>query len=116
MSTVKEAIEQLNEKHCHPAGFHVAMHSMDLFPEEMTDNNAMYNLMTQTFDWRYEKLGYEQAKVKYTVKLTKDDIKYIGNAMEVYNRVMFEMHIAPAIERMVKKIGEEQEREDGNVS
>ena len=102
--TVKEAIDALNETHCHGAGFHVAMHNMEHCPEELANSDAMYHLMKQTYDWRYGKPEKEQ----YTVTLSGADMEYIGNALEIYNRVMFELHIEPALKRIITKMGEQQ--------
>ena len=103
--TVGDAIRELNEKHCHEAGYHVCMHYMKLLPEELANTDAPHHLMKQTYDWRYGKPDRES----YTVTLTGEDMEYIGNALEVYERAMFELHLKPHIEEICRKMGERQE-------
>lgn len=105
MSTVGEAIKALNDKHCHPNNFHVAMIAMDLLPEPTSaEDNTMHDLLTQTYDWRYEKPGDDEV---YHVSLNADNMRYIGRALEVYNRIIFELHMKPHLEEVIKKMGKE---------
>lgn len=108
MSTVGEAIRLMNEKHCHPT-HHITMIRTELIPEEMVSINTPHTLMKQTFDWRYD-FTKKDAKEKYTVTLTKQDIEFLGNAIELYNQASFEYHIKPILERMVDNaVGEVRE-------
>lgn len=106
MSTVGEAVKMMNDEHLHPAGFHLFYVRDDLIAEHSGD--APHHLMSQTYDWRYE--GPD--KESYTVTLSADDMKYIGNAMEVYQTAYFTRHLAPALKRMIEKLGDpEKEKE-----
>lgn len=105
MSTVKEAIDMMNTQHCHPSGFHLTMVRQDLVPESAAgekEGNTCHRLLKQTYDWRY----HEPDKAEYTVKLTADDMKYIGRALEIYNQVVYEIHLKPALESMIKSMSE----------
>lgn len=105
MSTVKEAIDMMNTQHCHPSGFHLTMVRQDLVPESAAgekEGNTCHRLLKQTYDWRY----HEPDKAEYTVKLTADDMKYIGRALEIYNQVVYEIHLKPALESMMKSMSE----------
>lgn len=104
MSTVKEAITMLNEKHCHPAKHHVAMVNMDYLPKDLAYDNTAHDLMKQTYDWRYDFVKSD--KDEYTVTLTKENVKYLGNAIEVYNRIMFELYLEPELKSIISKMGD----------
>lgn len=108
MSTVGEAIEALNGQ-IHKKNFHVTMINMDLIPKGTNEeNNTSYDLMQQTYDWRYagKIKGHElpDKGTVYHVDLTADNMAYIGRALEVYDRLHFEVHMKPILENMVKKV------------
>lgn len=113
MSTVGEAIAALN-KQTHKGNFHVTMVDMSLLPEGTNEeNNTSHDLMQQTYDWRYagKIKGHDlpDKDTVYHVELTADNMAYIGRALEVYDRLHFEVHMKPILENMVKKMG------DGNA-
>lgn len=43
-------------------------------------------------------------KAEYTLTLSADDVRYIGNAMEVYHRALYELYLKPQLEEMCKKM------------
>ena len=104
--TIKSIIKQLNDEHCHPAGYHLSMLRMDLMPEDLASVNTEHDLMQQTYDWRYHPPEADY----YTVNLSADDMRYIGNALEIYSRAMFELHIEPQLEQLIKKMGDLNEK------
>ena len=101
--TIGYAISELN-KVLHKKGAHVEVILDKLNPESMTSSDAPQHLMSQTFDWRYDFIKPE--KDVYDVKLTVDDLRYIGNAMEVFSYFQAGRWIKPALERMITKLGE----------
>ena len=110
MSTVGEAIRMLNEQ-THKSNFHVSMTNMDLIPEGTNEeNNTSHDLMQQTYDWRYAgKIKGRDLPDKDTVfhvDLTADNMAYIGRALEVYDRLHFEVHIEPALKNIIQKMGD----------
>jgi len=111
MSTVKEVVDLLNEQHVHPAGHHVTIVDQRFLPEKDVCDDAPHRLMRQTFDWRYQFVKPD--KEEYTVKLSADDIRYIGNAIEIYNKILFELYVGPAFKRMVAKMGGADEETEG---
>ena len=94
MSTVREAVDALNEKHLHEAGFHLAMLRLDkleytdMFGGD-SDGDAPHDLMAQTYDWRF---GGQPDKEEYTVKLTASNMRYIGRALEIYNDALMDVY------------------------
>lgn len=88
--TVRQAIDLLNERQCHPMGFHLAMvredmlEKTDMFGGD-SDGDTPHDLMAQTYDWRW---GGQSKRGEYTVKLTAGNMRYIGRAIEVYERVL----------------------------
>lgn len=90
MMTVRQAIDLLNERQCHPLGLHLAivhedmLEKTDMFGGD-SDGDTPHDLMAQTYDWRFG--GQPKAK-EYTVKLTAGNMRYIGRAIEVYERVL----------------------------
>ena len=88
--TVRQAIDLLNERQCHPMGFHLAMvredmlEKTDMFGGD-SDGDTPHDLMAQTYDWRW---GGQPKRGEYTVKLTAGNMRYIGRAIEVYERVL----------------------------
>ena len=107
--TVGDAIKELNEQHCHEMGFHVAMVPMDHLPEEMQEVELPARLFKQTYDWRYRKPDKEL----YTVTLTAEDMEFLGHAIEVYDRIMFDLHMKPHLEETIKKMGNMGEKMGG---
>lgn len=106
MSTVREALDMLNET-LHKSEYHAEMVRMELMPEEMAFDNTPHDLMKQTYDWRYEDAGITKPdKDEYTVKLTADNVRYIGRAIEVYEKFLSELWVKPALKRIVTKLGE----------
>lgn len=99
-ATFGEAVRLLNEKHLHPT-HHLFFVSMDLLPEKMMELETSYNVMKQTFDWRF---GGTPDKPEYTLTLSADDMRYIGNALEVYHQALYELYIEPQLEEMCKKM------------
>ena len=99
-ATVGEAVRLLNEKHLHPT-HHLFFVSMDLLPEKMMELETIHNVMKQTFDWRF---GGKPDKAEYTLTLSADDMRYIGNAMEVYHQALYELYLEPHLEEMCKKM------------
>ena len=106
MSTVGEAVKMMNDVHLHPAGFHLFYVRDDLILEN--SGNAPHHLMRQTYDWRYE----EPDKENYTVTLSAGDMKFIGNAIEVYERACFTRHLEPALKRMIEKLGKPEKGDE----
>lgn len=100
--TIKSIIKQLNDEHCHPAGYHLSMLRMDLMPEDLAGVNTEHDLMQQTYDWRY----HPPDKESYMVELSAKDMRYIGNAMEIYSRVMSELHVEPKLKELIRKMGD----------
>lgn len=112
MSTVGEAIKKLNEL-THEKNFHVTMVNMDLIPEGTNEeNNTPYELMYQTYDWRYagkvKGHGLPDKDTVFHVDLTADNMAYIGRALEVYNRLYFEVHMKPILDYMIKEKGDSE--------
>lgn len=110
MNTVGEAIKELNDRHCHPNNFHIAMIEMDLLLEGTDEeNNTSHDLMKQTYDWRYagKIKGQELPKDDdvFHVDLTAANMRYIGRALEVYDKLCFDLHMKPILERMITKMG-----------
>lgn len=103
-TTLGEAVEQLNEKCAHPAGFHLALLEMRLFPEELENSETVHDLIKQTYDWRW----HEPKKDAYTVTLSAENMRFIGNAIEAYTRVMNEIYIEPYIKEIVEKMNDSQ--------
>ena len=100
MSTLGEVIDELNEKTCHPNHYHVALINMDLLPEPTSEeDNTMHDLLKQTYDFRFDKPGDDDV---FHVDLTADNMKYIGRALEVYNRIIFDLHKKQHIEDIIK--------------
>lgn len=96
--TVERAIQQLNDQHCHKMGVHVCQHPMEYLPRELASSNTPYNLMRQTYDWRCDL----PKKDTYTVTLTAEDVRFLANAVEIYDRVMSDLHIAPHLGAFMK--------------
>ncbi len=111
MSTVMEAVELLNKQHVHPVGHHVTIVDQRFLPEKNACDETPHRLMRQTFDWRYPFVKPD--KEEYTVRLSADDIRYIGNAIEVYDKILFELYVGPAFKRMVAKMGGTDEETEG---
>ena len=110
MSTIGEAIAALN-KQTHKYNFHVTMVSMDLLPDGTNEEkNTSHDLMQQTYDWSYAgKINGHDLPDKdtvYHVDLTADNIAYIGRALDVYDKLLFEVHTKPILENMAKKMGD----------
>jgi hypothetical protein len=110
MSTVGEAIKALNEQ-THKKNFHVFMVNMDEVPEGTDEEeNTAHDLMQQTYDWRYagkitgHKLPSDDTV--FHVDLTAANMRYIGRALELYNRVHFDMRMKPILENMIQKMGD----------
>lgn len=88
--TVRQAIDLMNERQCHPLGFHLAivredmLEKADMFGGD-SDGDTPHDLMAQTYDWRW---GGQPKRGEYTVKLTAGNMRYIGRAIEVYERVL----------------------------
>ena len=106
--TVENVIKELNDRYCHAEGFHVAMIPMDHLPEEMSEVELPAHLLKQTYDWRYRKPDKEQ----YTVTLTAEDMEFLGHAIEVYDRIIFDLHMRPHLEEIIKKLGNMGEAAD----
>lgn len=98
--TIKSIIKQLNDEHCHPAGYHLSMLRMDLMPEDLADVETDHNFREQTYPqyWNPEKDGF-------VVTLSDEDVKYISNALEVYNGIMSELHVEPKLKELIEKMG-----------
>ena len=99
--TVKDVIRQLNDDNLHPDGMHLTMVRLDLVPEDLADVETERNFREQTFPqyWNPEKDGYG-------VTLSDEDVKYISNALEVYNGIMSELHVMPKIKELIEKMGD----------
>ena len=103
MSTLGEVVKELNERTCHPNNFHVAMINMDLLPEPTSEeDNTMHDLLKQTYDFRFDKPGDDV----FHVDLTADNMRYIGRALEVYNEIIFNLHMKPLLKEIITKMGE----------
>ena len=102
--TVQDALDEIN-KALHLKGAHAEFVTDQYLTEEMCNSNTPHNLMSQSFDWRYDFV--KPTKDEYTVKLTVDDIRYIGNAIEVYEKFLFGRFIKPSLNTIIKKMGEE---------
>lgn len=108
MATVGEVIEMINQK-IHKRNFHVAKINMDLIPEGTNEeNNTSHDLMAQTYDWRFagkvDGIDLPSRDEVYHVDLTADNVAYIGRALEVYDRLHFEVRIKPMLEKMIKDV------------
>ena len=112
MSTVREALDMLNET-LYPYGFYVAKVPLDgLEYEDLFggdgNGDAEHHLLSQTYDWRY----HEPDKESYTVTLSAKDMRYIGRAMEIYHTVCFERYnkrFEEEIKRVISKMGDVKE-------
>lgn len=100
--TVKDVIRQLNDDNCHQAGMHLTMVRLDLLPQCLAYAQTAYNIIQQTYDWRY----YPPERDEYVVELSAEDMKYIGNALEVYNGIMSELHVEPKLKELIEKMGD----------
>lgn len=104
VTTIDEAIKMLNEKHCHPSGFHLFFVRdepiKDLWDENEHGRDAMAHLMRQTYDWRF---GRPEQK-EYTVTLSAADMEVVGAAMEVYTRAAFTRYLEPELGRIMEKL------------
>lgn len=100
-ATVKEAIEMLNEQHCHPNGFHLFFVRdellKDLWDQKEIGGDAAAHLMRQTYDWKFHKPDRE----KYTVTLSAADMEVVAAAMEVYNRAVYTRYLEPALKNII---------------
>lgn len=127
MMTVRQAIDLLNERQCHPLGLHLAivhedmLEKTDMFGGD-SDGDTPHDLMAQTYDWRFG--GQPKAK-EYTVKLTAGNMRYIGRAIEVYERVLQDRyqkevfdeiygkgHFEESIKKIVQSLGNKEVQED----
>lgn len=111
--TVKEIIDYLNGI-LHDRGFHVEYVSERYIPESMVQSETPHHLMSQTFDWRYPGLDVEDcrpSKDVYDVRLTVDDIRYIGNALEVFHAFLFGRYLKPGLENVISEMGEKLREE-----
>lgn len=106
MSTVGEAVKMMNDVHLHPQGFHLFFVREDLLAEDSGD--TPHHIMSQTYDWRFGKPDKEE----YTVKLTAEDMEYLGKALEVYHEANFTRYLKPALERMIEKMGGAEKTDD----
>ena len=95
--TVKDAIRQLNDDYCHPAGMHLTMVRLDLTPEDLASVETQ-----QTYDWRYR----QPERERYYVVLSAKDMQYIGNALEIYGNIMTELHVIPKLKELIEKMGD----------
>lgn len=100
--TVKDAIRQLNDDYCHPAGMHLTMVRLDLTPEDLASVETEHDLMQQTYDWRYR----QPERERYYVVLSAKDMQYIGNALEIYGNIMSELHVEPKLKELIEKMGD----------
>lgn len=101
MITFGEAVEMLNEQHAHECGYHLSTLDITLFPKELAHSDTPHNLMKQTYDWRW----YEPDKETYSVELSADDMRYIGYALEAYNKTMGELYIEPELKKLAESLG-----------
>lgn len=127
--TIRQAIDLLNERQCHPLGLHLALvredmlEKTDMFGGD-SDGDTPHDLMVQTYDWRWG--GIPDAK-EYTVKLTAGNMRYIGRAIEVYERVLqdrFEKevideiygkgHFEESIKKIVQSLSSKEVQENGS--
>lgn len=99
MSTVKEAVDLMNEKHLHPQGFHLFYVSEELIGEGI--GNTLHDLIRQTYDCRYRKPPAET----FTVMLTANDVSVLSNALEILNSAYVSRYLEPDIRRIAEKMG-----------
>ena len=100
VSTFGETVQMLNEKYAHPSGFHLSLLDMGLFPEELSGSETPHELLTQTYDWRWD----EPEKEEYNVKLSAENMRFVGNAIEAYRKTMNELYVEPHLEEIVRKM------------
>ena len=97
-----ETIELLNDQYAHEEGFHLSTLNMSLFPEELCWSDTAHDLMAQTYDWRWN----EPDKDEYTVVLSAENMRYIGNAIEAYQKTMSELYIEPKLRKIATSLME----------
>ena len=100
VSTFGETVQMLNEKYAHPSGFHLSLLDMGLFPEELSGSETPHELLAQTYDWRWD----EPEKEEYNVKLSAENMRFVGNAIEAYRKMMNELYVEPHLEEIVRKM------------
>lgn len=100
VSTFGETVQMLNEKYAHPSGFHLSLLNTGLFPEELADSDTPHELIKQTYDWRWS----EPKEEEYTVRLSAENMRFVGNAIEAYVKTMNELYVEPHLEEIVRKM------------
>ena len=100
MITFGESVKMLNDGYAHPSGFHLATLDMGLFPEELADSETAHDLIKQTYDWRWN----EPDKEEYEVKLSAENMRFIGNAIEAYTKALNEIYIEPHLKEIVHRM------------
>ena len=127
--TVRQAIDLLNERQLHPLGLHLALvhedmlEKTDMFGGD-SDGDAPHDLMAQSYDWRF---GGQPGAKEYTVKLTASNMRYIGRAIEVYERVLNDRfqkevfdeiygkgHFEESIKKIVQSLSSKEVQENGS--
>ena len=127
--TVRQAIDLLNERQLHPLGLHLALvhedmlEKTDMFGGD-SDGDTPHDLMAQTYDWRF---GGQPGAKEYTVKLTASNMRYIGRAIEVYERVLNDRfqkevfdeiygkgHFEESIKKIVQSLSSKEVQENGS--
>lgn len=106
VATVGDAVKLMNEKHCHPNGFHLFMVPENLIEDPWDEHGAVNHLMRQTYDWRYGSIGSNKKKMKkeYNVKLTREDMEVIGSAMQVYQIAAYTRYLEPKLKEVVERL------------
>ena len=102
-NSITDLLTIINEQSLHCIGLHADVVRMDLIPEDAArakQADAYHHLLRQTFDWRTG----SPDKAEYTVTLTSDELTYIGAAMEVYSRLVFNLHSKTVLDEITKKI------------
>lgn len=96
MVTVKDAIDMLNVV-LHPQGFHCDKIELEYLPKEMVDDDTLAVVLRQSYDGRW----FEPDKENYTLNLTADNMRYLWNAINVYNGLIYRLHLEPNIEKIL---------------
>lgn len=107
MATVKDAIDMLNEV-LHPQGFHCDKIETEYLPEEAAEDNTMADVAKQSYDGRW----YGPEKDAYTLHMTADNMRYLWNAINVYEGLIFRMHLKPNLEKIIAGLQKEAKEDD----
>lgn len=107
MATVKDALDMLNGV-LHPQGFHCDKIELEYLPEEMANDNTVADVLRQSYDGRF----YQPEKDSYTLLMTADNMRYLWNAINVYEGLIFRMYLKPNLEKIIAGLQKEAKEDD----